>query len=70
MTINKIKDNNFEILNETTIMNSFTKDLPDWMNTLIILQCVKSKKLLDFGFKNIELRIKNDHWFEGLSDEN
>jgi len=56
MTINQVVGNVYSISHFTSMFNDYN-DLPKWMIELIVMNNMKSGELLDFGFKDVKLKI-------------
>lgn len=61
MNISKVNKHIYQIENSTSMLNCLFTDLPKWMTYLIILHNIKSRKLLEYGFKDVRLYVETDN---------
>jgi len=60
MSCNHISENVFSVVHSVTMLNNLYEDLPDWMIYLILLDHMKDSQLLEFGIKDVKLKVDRD----------
>jgi adenylate kinase family enzyme len=58
--IDKLLKNTFEITYWTSMLNDVLEDCPDWMIKIILENNIDPKKLIQFGIKEVRLKVEDD----------
>lgn len=61
MNIREVNKHVYQIESSTFMLNCLLTDVPKWMRYLIILHNIKSRKLLEYGFKDVRLYVETDN---------